>query len=1586
MQEVNWSQFNAKFNGRQDKVFEWLCYLLFCIEYQQPLGIIRYKNQPGIETDPIKVGVDWIGWQAKFFATKLSEHVKDFTDSIDTTKKLYPHITKLTFYTNGEFSQDKGKAQSTPKEKIEAHATSKGMSIIWKEASSFVAPSVARDNAVLIKYFFSAERSTFDLIAELNQHTESILGSIRSTITFNGELKIDRSDKSAELTKAIEGALPIVMSGDGGVGKTAVIKDLYDQSREEVPIFVFKASEFNNLTNVNNLFKPYGDFNASDFATAYSDAKIKCIVIDSAEKLSDIDDKDVFREFLRLVIDNNWQIIFTTRRSYMDDLKIMLIDSYNLGFQSIDIRELTIEELESLAKKHSFNLPSNDRMVDLIRNPFYLNEYLKNYGTFAQDVTYTDFKKLLWNKHIADTSIKKSSMHIRREDSFIELAKRRADQGSFSVDATGIDDEALGKLLSNEVIGYDENARQYFITHDIYEEWALDKVIETAFHRNKGGETSDFFNQLGESLPVRRAFRNWLSNKLVAEKDEVRNLIENSIANKDITSFWRDEVLVSVLLSEDAKSFFDLVEKDLLADDGKLLVRITFLLRIACKTIDEEMLQRLGIKRYRPDNLLQTMFTAPRGSGWQYLIQFIDDRKESLGLKNWAAILAMLADWNSKHQSGETTKHASQIALFYYNSINNNGGLGYRSRDLESKLIRVILTGSSEIKTELSSIVDQITNDKSFNHRSIYYSLAEAMLSSLMVSANVARAIPEKIIELAQYLWMLPPPDGSDRFDGMHDIEQYFGISAHHQDYYPSSALQTPITTLLQVAQQKTIDFIIDFTNKATKAYENSELSQNETESIHIHISKEKTVTQVVSYRLWEIYRGTHVAPSVLESVHMALEKWLLEYAKTAPQEDVENLCIYLLERSKSASITAVVVSVVISQPFKLFEIAAILFRTKELFFYDKGRLVKDQTHKSGLEMLRDNFPQKDFMVQIHQDERIKACDDPHRKNELENVAVYYQFFQPNDQAKKESEAMQNEIWEILDEHYKALPDPKNETEQDKVWRLHLARMDRRKMHPTTEKKDGQTLISFNPELDRDLKDFSEAALKKNNESQKYLPLKLWASYRWKKEPDKYKTYDQYENDICLAISETKEIIEKFKSDDENAQIFDSSTPAYVCSVLVRDFADKLTPEDKLWCRDVIFDFASRLIEDDYGYQVSDGTEPAINALPFLSGISKEDDGKIANYLLVTLFNRSPASSGQSLSSFALVTILHNLWKIDPKSANSLFLGFISLQPKYELLRGKIREENIKKKIYQVTEEEVLKALDDQYAKEIELVQTNKINYADIAEELNDMDIHALETAFELLPYGTKDEEHKKFLAIALPRLAKRVFDDDERFNDGNNLIEKLVHFILTSPKEDIAIYLAPFIQEFSESGDAADLLGAFLSAADKLDRYEEFWTVWNLLYAPVVAISKQPYGRSSGKQVIRNYLLAWQYWKESAREWYILKDREKAFYKRASNEMGSPVTVLYSLAKVLYDIGSSFAEDGIVWVNDLLENNTSLYTEDLEVNTVYHLEHVLRRYVSVNRQKIKSTPALKKRVIKTLDFLIEKTSIAAYIMREDIL
>jgi hypothetical protein len=162
----------------------------------------------------------------------------------------------------------------------------------------------------------------------------------------------------------------------GGVGKTAVVKDFYGEVRGSALLFVFKATEFNLLTNANQLFRDYGDFTLSDLVQAYTATEEKYVVVDSAEELSSMEYPEVFQEVLATLRRGGWKVIFTTRLSYLEDLERMLIQAYGVGFEPLNIENLTGEELARFSETYGFALPENSRLRELLQNPFYLNEYL----------------------------------------------------------------------------------------------------------------------------------------------------------------------------------------------------------------------------------------------------------------------------------------------------------------------------------------------------------------------------------------------------------------------------------------------------------------------------------------------------------------------------------------------------------------------------------------------------------------------------------------------------------------------------------------------------------------------------------------------------------------------------------------------------------------------------------------------------------------------------------------------------------------------------------------------------------------------------------------------------------------------------------------------------------------------------------------------------------------------------------------------------------------------------------------------------------------------------------------------------------
>jgi hypothetical protein len=715
----------------------------------------------------------------------------------------------------------------------------------------------------------------------------------------------------------------------------------------------------------------------------------------------------------------------------------------------------------------------------------------------------------------------------------------------------------------------------------------------------------------------------------------------------------------------------------------------------------------------------------------------------------------------------------------------------------------------------------------------------------------------------------------------------------------------------------------------------------------------------------------------------MALERWLLEIAEKSTKEVIESWCLYLINNSKSASITAVVTSVVLAQPSKLFNIATILFKTKLFFIYDKSRWLLDQQQKSTLITLRNTFG-RDYRNELYDNERIDACDAKHRQYDLESLAFRYQFFGSEEESDNEFQEKQVILWGIFDKYYEELLEKIQETNDDKTWRMFLARMDRRKMHPEVEEKDGQVLISFNPEIEPELKKFSEDSLQKGSALFKHSPLKLWSTFRFEKNDSKYKQYQQYENNIQAVISETKEIIKELKSiGDESFSVINHSIPAYACSVLVSDYFDKLNSEDKEFCKSVIFAAASLpLLFERYQYQISDGTEPAIINLPNLMNYFPDDKENIKLLLFLLLL-----SPWNDISVFATRAILHSLWALNSEDAHSFFLGYLLLKPKYDNIIAEEKKKNHAKRLFRISEKQVVEGFTGNNELELENVVSNSLAYEDI-DGITNLPLGILNTAFELIPFSGRNEDHEKFLNTVLPIFAQKIFLDEDRsdYTYTHRLIEKFAYLVLTSPKTSIQAYLEPFINAFGGSRDTAEFFSEFVTVEDRLNQYEKFWIVWEAFYQKIVELCEKTGSYHYAQTTIRNYLLAWPYWKENTNEWHSVKEREKAFFKKVAHDIGHHPVVLYSLSKVLNDIGSNFMEDGIFWISSIFQRNGKLPSEELEINTVYYLENLVRKYIFTKRQKIKQNLQLKNQLITILDFLIARGSAAGYLLREDIL
>lgn len=243
MIQPNWEVFSAKFSNNQQVTFEWFAYLLFCREFDLPKGWFGFKNQSGIEKNPIEKEGEVIGFQAKFYSTSLSSHKDDFLEMLEKARRDHPTLTKILVYTNqfwGEAYNKAEKKMMSPQALIDINAKAKELMIEleWREASFFESEFVCLEHDDLAKYFFTEQKlegwqryddwsNTKDKVEAEYLVDEDIKVIVPKDFNKNEISVTDGINTIRE--KLSVGGSSIRLVGLSGVGKTRFAQALFDE-------------------------------------------------------------------------------------------------------------------------------------------------------------------------------------------------------------------------------------------------------------------------------------------------------------------------------------------------------------------------------------------------------------------------------------------------------------------------------------------------------------------------------------------------------------------------------------------------------------------------------------------------------------------------------------------------------------------------------------------------------------------------------------------------------------------------------------------------------------------------------------------------------------------------------------------------------------------------------------------------------------------------------------------------------------------------------------------------------------------------------------------------------------------------------------------------------------------------------------------------------------------------------------------------------------------------------------------------------------------------------------------------------------
>ena len=1547
MGQINWNSFKVKNNKKESDAFQDMCYLLFCAEFNNRIGLFRYKNQIGLETEPQEKNGELYGFQSKYYKenSTIRENKSDIIDSINKAKQKNPDLKYFYLYVNKELSESSEKNKKEPKyqKEIENAAKEKGFSLIWRVPSEIELQLYLPENHYIYEIFFEQAPTEADLLDEIKSHNELILQDIREDICFNDiKIKFDRSETIKNIYSNLMDNKNIVISGEGGSGKTAVLKELCSLYLGNFPVCIFKASEL-NVNNINHVFDFGSKFSLTQFGDCFADEKKKFFVIDSAEKLSELQNADIIKDLLSFLRKEKWVVLFTVRCSYLPDLEFQLQENFNLSYEIQKIDNLSSDELFKTLSENSITAPKNDKLKDLIKNLFYLNAYVKYCQSIDVNMSLEEFYDTLWEKKIKNSSVTKDDIHIQREEIFLQITKQRCEKGKFFISTKDYPPKITAALKQDEILEYDKTHNGVFITHDIYEEWGLDRIISVAFENHITPE--QFFSEIGTSLPIRRAFRSWLQNQLLDASASIKNFIKEIFLDENVEQFWKDELLIAVMLSDYAHSFFNSFEALFIDNDFDLLKRCLFLLRIACTEVK---------------SFLEDKIYKPVGRGWESVISLISKHREDFFINNFRMVLPIFKCWALNTKDGETTK---QCGLLLLNLLEKSESEKSFYLQDENEVFETISNCAKEIKTELETIFSKLLNSE-ISRGSIYYRFADKVLSDSIKYVGIIVTIPHIILKLCNLLWTIKRHDSFVDMSFLIDMETAYGIEKNWSYNYASS-YKTPIYWLLHVSFKKTVDFIVDFTNKSVEHYKKSDYG-NDVEEVVLNINN-TTIKQYLSWSIWSMFRGngSPVVPGLLQSIHMALEKVLLEFANNPEnRNNLKKVLISILLKSKSASLSAVVCSIVLAHPQDFYEIALILFRTIQFFHVDLRRQSSERKIKCLYRMATEEFYAK---------ERLATCEDKFRNQTLESLFLQYQYWGIKDFSEEQNTEFLRSLYDIIDEH-------KTHFSQDSVsndkYKILLARFDRRNLRANVvEQKDDSVRIGFVPiQLDERLQNISNETNKNMENMNKYASLFQWADFL---EIDN-KNHDddiQYNREPLKALSEVKSLMSELNSGKmENLFIFYCSITIYVCSKLIVYYKDRLTEDDKKYCNNIIMSAVDSVFSGKYGYQIHDGVEAAAHAIPYLMSEFPNDKIEYIKKIVLLLFDTTSIGEYKRVCDYALESIISaKLWDTDYAAAKLILFYYLRLRTEICKLA-----KTLKKGKYHI-DELVSEKLDN-----ISIYGQDD----SLEPEINNLSLEDYDILLQLIPSDTEDKFLLNLYKIIVVKVAVLIFQQDSEITNNYrlkaNIFKSCSHFILNH-KDEILIYLQPLLDNFALTEGVADFLDSLICAQSKINKKDAFWTVWNAMY-PKIKSMTPAFNSYCTEKIFISYLLAWRWWGEEEKEWNGLSVENKCFYDKVSRELCHLPVTLYSISRVLNTIGTCFFDEGIFWLHNIISAKKFNKLGELENVTISYLERYMRKFIYDKKQIIKKDPRLQNIVINVLTYMINLASAYAYILRESIL
>jgi hypothetical protein len=1415
----------------------------------------------------------------------------------------------------------------------------------------------------------------------LCDHSALILDGIRSTI--GKDLHLGRGPLVREVIQQLDSTQVVLVSGPAGSGKSGIAKDAVGILAADHFAFSFRAEEFASPHFDETLQRNQIPANAAVLAAMLAAQGRKVLLVESVERLLEASTRDAFTDLLTLVArDKSWQLVLTCRDYSADLIRTCFLGAAKVGHSVVTVPPLGDGELQEVEAAHpTLARPlANPALRRLLRNPYFLDKALQIAWSEECPLPQSEreFRALFWQEVVRVEHRAAGGMPRRREVAFVQVALRRARALTLYAPCGDLDAEVVGALRRDSlVVSSRESGVLVAPAHDVLEDWAILQWIDEQYATHHGS-VQELSAALGPHPAVRRTYRKWVSECVGRDPVAADRLFQSVICEGGLSAQFRDDSIVSLLRSPASAAFLERNRAELFANDKQLLSRVIHLLRLACVTTPT-WLETAAAHA--------SLFNVPDGPAWGCVLRLVQVNLRSFGGGDRVLLLGLIEDWargvswQSPHPEG--AESVAAIAHWLLPGFDD-----YRWKDQRKRALQVIAKIPNADRDRFAALLQGSSEDERGDSavedfREIIFEGTEGIAAG--------RDMPEVIVSAANDYLLCSEAElrRGWGYAGDLELETLFGIKyGRSHGFFPASAYRGPFLALLRHHPRQGLAFIIAVFNHSADWYAHPRVRSEYVEppfEMELTFADGSSRTHWCNGRLWSLYRGMSVGPYVLQSLLMALERWLLEFAEARPRE-LDAVLLHLLKQSHSAALTAVVASVATAFPQASGETLLALLGSRLCILLDRHRLSGESQAPSKM---FGWMPRLDARNKIYEEERKEADGRPHRGSDLETAIANLQLG-----------PLALRVHEILDRHRAEMPPVEEQREEDRIWRLAIHRMDLRQYEVPegvpeapiaaeghTPRDDRRQYVRLDLKVpEPDVKEMVDQSAAKFQAMNARLGLLMWGMKVFGRE--EAKAYDPAQWRQRLQEAGAPDHAQASDELEEPAR----GGPAFVAAVCARDHWEEMSSDERNWCVNVICSEVER--QGDKWNQFArmqrfsmSGDRPCARVLPCLLGKQLHGISRKRVLQALTVAVTHPIDEVRSYAASGVGTYL---WTID----GELALRCVNALATEATLVQKAADTELRRSSPDPLQ---IDKIEEEAAA---VVRRRFFEPSGIADEAH---LAVDSTAW----FGAKASE--RILAIfgqapnepgaiqAFRRFANTLVgwwdaDDDrsERPHERDHQLEAvlndlLANFLLRTPAAAAATILQPILDAVDRHPQKVQrLLLGLIFVEDRQPNTEQFWSLWELFADKVRGatwLAEIDSEYASGDEMISAVFLG-PWWKEEVRHWRSLEGYASHVHT-LFEDLPASSTVLDDYLRFLYHVGEQSLPEAFIRISKRLQQGDPGQMLR-KGNTVFLLEVLLQRHVYGRPLELKRQSDLRDAVLVLLDMLVETGSSAAFRMRDD--